>query len=95
MPDKLSPEVVAHTPDVTMADVLDEEALLQELAALSPLAYDLRREEAAKLLGVRVSTLDGEVATRRPRRDEANSPGTPILFTDQDPWPDPSMAPRC
>jgi hypothetical protein len=89
MPEKLTPEAVEQAPEVTLADVTDEEILLQELAALSPLAYDRRREEAAKRFGVRVSTLDVEVATRRPRYEEGNGVGTAILFTDPDPWPDP------
>ncbi len=35
-------------------------------AALDPLQYDREREDAAAMLGVRVSTLDKEVAARRP-----------------------------
>ena len=84
----LTREAIEQTPDVTPEDVRDEEALLQELAALSPLAYDRRRESAAKLLGVRVGTLDAEMAARRPRQTEPEGGGTPLLFSDPEPWPE-------
>jgi hypothetical protein len=87
MPAQLSPDAVAAAPDVTLAEVLDEAAFLHELAALSPMAYDRRREEAAKLLEVRVSTLDAEVIARRPRHEEVQGMGTPLLFMDLEPWP--------
>lgn len=86
MPDKLTPEAVADAPEVTPVDVFDEEACLKELADLSPLAYDQRRQEAAKMLGVRASTLDAEVAARRPRQEDTNGAGTPVLFSDPEPW---------
>jgi hypothetical protein len=87
MAKQLSPEVVDQTLDVTAAEVRDEEALLQELAALSPIAYDQHRESAAKLLGVRVATLDTEVARRRPSPQEVEGSGTTVLFTDPEVWP--------
>ena len=71
MPDKLTPEVVDQAPEVTSEDVFDQEVFLKELADLSPLAYDKRRQEAAKLIGVRISTLDVEVAARRTKRDDS------------------------
>jgi putative DNA primase/helicase len=87
--DKLTPEAVAQAPAVTAADVVDADALLHELAGLSPLEYDRRREAAAKLLGVRVTTLDAEVATRRPSQERERETSTPVLFTDPEPWPEP------
>lgn len=84
----LTPEAVAQAPDTTLADVVDEAQLLQELAALGPIAHDRHRESDAKLLGVRVATLDAEVAARRPRREDPDGAGTPVLFTDPEPWPD-------
>ena len=48
-------------------DGADIEATLEELAALSPIAYDRRRKEAATRLNIRESTLDSEVYRRRPR----------------------------
>jgi putative DNA primase/helicase len=86
---KLTPDAVAQAPDVTPADVVDEEALLQELAALSLLDYDRRRESAAKLLGVRVATLDTEVTKRRPQDAQAEGQGTSVVFADVPPCPDP------
>lgn len=88
MPKKLTPDAVDQTPDVTLADVLDEDALLTELAALSLIAYDRRRDAAAKQLSVRVATLDATVAARRPRQEEPDGVGTPVLFTDPEPWPE-------
>ncbi len=63
----------------------DDEALLQELARLDSIAYDRRREQAAKQLGVRMSSLDAEVARRRGK--------TPVdslaqhMRWDLAPWP--------
>jgi putative DNA primase/helicase len=56
---------------VPPAGGLDEPALLQALAGLSPIEYDRGREAAAKTLGIRVQTLDAEVARRRPQPDES------------------------
>ena len=83
---QLTPDAVDQAPDVTQADVMDEEALLQELAALSPIAYDRRRDSVAKLLGVRVGTLDAEVSARRPRQDDPEGQGTQAGFEDPQPW---------
>jgi putative DNA primase/helicase len=70
MPDELTPDVIDQTSDVTPADVLDQDALLNELAGLPPLDYDQRRTSTAKMLGVRVGALDAEVAARRQRQAE-------------------------
>ena len=69
------------------ADLSDEatEQLLDELAGLSKIEYDRRREEAAEQLDVRLPTLDDEVAKRRPSAsDKFND-----FFADIDPWPEP------
>ena len=59
---------------------------IERLARLSPLEYDRAREREAKALGVRVGTLDLEVATLRKRAgDEAGSGG---LWQDPEPWPE-------
>src|SRR6266545_7611544 len=84
----LTADVVDQAPEVTPADVVDEDALLQELAALSFLDYDRRRESAAKLLGVRVATLDAEVLKRRPQDAQVEGQGTSVVFMDAAPWPD-------
>ena len=60
--------------------------LLKKLAALPPIAYDQQRKEAAKRLGIRESTLDGEIYQRRPRSEDDKSGGA--LFPEIEPWPD-------
>ena len=59
-------------------DGADIEATLEELAALSPIAYDRRRKEAATRLSIRESTLDSEVYRRRPRSAD-DAPGAALL----------------
>jgi putative DNA primase/helicase len=84
MPEQLTPKVIDQTPEVTLADVTDQDALLAELASLSPIDYDRRRESAAKLLGVRVSTLDAEVAAKRSKLEEQHV--TEQLAATPAPW---------
>src|SRR5215510_4786311 len=90
MPDHLSQEVIDQTPAVTEADVLDQDALLNELAGLSTIAYEQQRTSAAKLLGVRVGALDAEVAARR--QQQAATPGAQGTGAEQaatlEPWTD-------
>jgi putative DNA primase/helicase len=69
MPDTLTPDVIAQTPDVTSADVFDKDALLAELASLAPMDYEQRRTDAAKLMGVRVGTLDDAVEAVRAKAE--------------------------
>src|SRR5262249_52855052 len=78
-----------QTPDVTLADVTDtdQDALLAELASLSPIDYDRRRESAAKLLGVRMSTLDAEVAARRSNIEEQTVTAQ-LTAAPPEPWTD-------
>src|SRR5262245_22123139 len=87
MPEQLTPEVIDQTPDVTLADVTDQDALLAELASLSPIDYDRRRESAAKLLGVRVSTLDAAVSAQR-FTIEAQNVTEQLAAATPAPWPD-------
>jgi putative DNA primase/helicase len=87
MPEQLTPEVVDQTPDVTLADVTDQEALLMELASLPPIEYDRRRADAAKLLGVRVGALDAEVAARRAQVEEQTVAEQAAAATPE-PWPE-------
>jgi hypothetical protein len=84
MGDKLSPEAVAQAPDVTPEEVTDLEALLNDLAMLSLIAYDRCRDEKARQSGVRVSTLDIEVAARRPKGND-RSTESGIAFDDPEP----------
>ena len=79
--DATAPEVEATEPPP------DAEAAARGLAKLSPLAYDQRREEEAKRLGVRAATLDKVV--RGYRKVETGEGETAAHFTDPEPWPDP------
>lgn len=49
---------------IAFKDQLDH-AEITRLARLDPMSYDRERQEAAKLLGLRVSTLDAQVAAQR------------------------------
>ena len=64
----------------------DAEAVARELAKVSPLEYDRKRQAEADRLGVRVTTLDSEVARHRgqPADHEAGQ-----MFPADDPWPEP------
>ena len=59
-------------------------ARLDALAALSPLEYDRQREAVAGELGVRVSTLDAQVAARRASTTGADDG----MFPEIAPWPE-------
>jgi putative DNA primase/helicase len=86
---KLTPDAVANAPEITPQEVVDTEEILKKLAALDPIAYDQRRDEAAQQLGVRVTTLDKQVTARRVQPAERDGTGTPMLFMDPEPWPEP------
>jgi putative DNA primase/helicase len=64
------------------------------LAKLPPIDYDRIRMSEAARLGVRVGTLDSEVAKRRPA-DLAQTvgQGQPLVLNDPTPWPDPVDGP--
>ena len=49
-----------------------DEASYESLAKLSPLEYDKLRMVEAKRIGIRMVTLDKEVARRRPKGGQAN-----------------------
>ena len=59
-----------------------QEALIDGLACLGPIEYERKRDMVAKLLGVRVSVLDKEIANRRPR-EEGNQG---CIIEDLEPW---------
>jgi len=65
-------------------------ATIARLAALPVLEYDRVRESEASALGVRVATLDREVA--KARQSEAPhevAAGRGVTFYEPEPWPDP------
>ena len=63
------------------------ERILDELAALDGLDYDLVREAKAKEMGIRVGTLDAERKKRQLK--EYEGAGHEIELSDPEPWPDP------
>jgi putative DNA primase/helicase len=66
----------------------DERVLIDELASLNTIAYEKRRYEAAKQLGIRVTSLDKAVARRCDELEEAQETQ---LFEHWavEPWPEP------
>ncbi len=81
------------------ADVTgDDNAVVQRLAALSPMDYDRRREDEAKRLGVRVSTLDAEVQKRRVEAKPPEAPwASPLTIPSHGPsrWTEPYSSTIC
>jgi len=61
---------------------------IARLAQMPTMDYDRCREEEAKRLGVRVTTLDDEVKKHRPRQESELETGSNIFMEDPDPWPD-------
>lgn len=68
-------------------DRVADAAEIARLATLSPLDYDREREAAAERLGIRVSTLDTEVAAVRPK--PAATDGRHVELPAVEPWPRP------
>lgn len=66
----------------------DDETLLNELAALSQIEYERRRERAAEQLRIRVSILDGEVQLRRKIPEDTGGQGHAIKLIVHEPWPE-------
>lgn len=58
---------------------------MAELATLSAVEYDRQREAAAQALGIRLSTLDAEVAARHANEQQDDS----AMFPEITPWPEP------
>jgi len=67
--------------------VRDENNTVNRLAALPPIEYDKVREEEAKALGTRVSTLDKEVEAERKLLEQDGSDQNSIV-SDVDEWPE-------
>ncbi len=61
--------------------------VIDNLSKLPLLQYDRLREEKAKELGIRVSTLDKEVGKARGDND-IEERGKSVLFDEPEPWPD-------
>lgn len=65
-----------------------DEAVFARLAAMPPADYDRVREGEAEAMGIRVSTLDAEVAKRRPAADPGGQ-GAIVAFEDNKPAAEP------
>lgn len=65
-----------------------DEAVFARLAALSPVEYDRCREAEARKLGIRTSTLDGEISLVHQKADEAAGSDNDAP-ADPEPWPEP------
>lgn len=63
----------------------DPSATIRRLAALTPLEYDQQREDVAKELKVRVSTLDSEVAASRGSQETDDD----AVVEELELWPEP------
>jgi putative DNA primase/helicase len=75
--------------DAADAKVDDLEATLERLAAQPLVLYDRVRQDEARRLGVRVTTLDAEVERRRPRTSSAEGGNDSLIDPDPEPWPSP------
>jgi len=75
-------EVAQPDPSAPEADA----EILKRLAALSPLDYDRQREEAAKQLRCRISTLDAQIQARRPKLNGEPEQGRAMELPDVEPW---------
>lgn len=66
--------------------LINEDGLINELAALSPMQYDRERKAKAKLLGIQLKTLDALVKTAR---NDASENLDSIPFADIEPYEEP------
>jgi putative DNA primase/helicase len=65
----------------------NDDGVFTSLAKLRPTEYDRAREKEAKRLGIRVATLDAEVAQRRPASSTSGQ-GRTVELPDLEPWPE-------
>jgi hypothetical protein len=72
-----------HNPAQANSDV----SAFMRLADLTAPEYDRCREDEATALGIRVTTLDAEVAKFRPKQEEIAT--NSLTFTDPEPWSEP------
>jgi CHC2 zinc finger len=84
-------QLPSETPTNTSRDkekaAAEEQKLIDELARLTALDYDRRRDAAANQMGIRRATLDDAVEARRAK--QADEAGQPPLFGHWivEPWP--------
>jgi hypothetical protein len=73
---------------ISDVEVIDRDAV-SELAKLSPMEYDRRRDIEADRLGVRVATLDKAVMKARKAADPSSAQGTELLLPEPQAWHEP------
>lgn len=92
-PDPALTAILQHGAEMDAANnemnAIAQDARIAELASLSPLDYDRARDDAAKALNVRVSTLDAEVEKLRPSPILEKLGGSALILEDPIPWADP------
>ena len=67
------------------AEPSNHEATLLRLSALSAIDYEKERKGAAKLLGIRASTLDGIIKDKRAQAKAADSSIFPVINSHHEP----------
>lgn len=65
------------------------QSVFHKLSTLSPVEYDQVRKKEADSLGIRVTTLDDEIAKLRPDTESEQSAGRALTFPPIEPWPEP------
>jgi len=78
---------ISDTANINTPYVPDINNTVNRLAALPPIEYDKVREEEAKAIGTRVSTLDKEVDAER-KLLEQEGPDQDSIVSDVDEWPE-------
>lgn len=73
-----------HGDPKALPEEVDPEAIIQQLAGLSAVEYELRRKEMADALKIRATALDRAVKEARKTQEESGLP-----FDEPDPWPVP------
>ncbi len=75
----------SYDADTNLESPTNPNAVVTELASLSPLEYDQQRECKAKELGVRIGTLDRAVAEAR---SDIGDDAVQSIVEELEPWPD-------
>jgi putative DNA primase/helicase len=73
----------------TPCNILGDEAEIDRLAKLSPIACDRELPATAERLGCRVPTLRAAVKAARGQGETAPGQGRPLDLPDPEPWPEP------
>ena len=83
-----SPQAIKEQIEQAAEPTETDEEVVRRLADLPQLEYERQREDAAKVLGCRVSILDKQVKTYRLSSDSSNSlQGHSLRLAEPTPWP--------